>query len=78
MGLDKVKKTACGFCFVEYPSAGPARLPRGRWSPGGGAGPELGRRLGVLPVGRRRGGQERSGRGRTDMQALSHGKVTRG
>ncbi|XP_044885966.1 nuclear cap-binding protein subunit 2-like [Mauremys mutica] len=19
MGLDKVKKTACGFCFVEYP-----------------------------------------------------------
>lgn len=22
MGLDKVKKTACGFCFVEYPSAG--------------------------------------------------------
>lgn len=20
MGLDKVKKTACGFCFVEYPS----------------------------------------------------------
>ncbi|POI26798.1 hypothetical protein CIB84_009451 [Bambusicola thoracicus] len=25
MGLDKVKKTACGFCFVEYPSAG--RVP---------------------------------------------------
>lgn len=22
MGLDKVKKTACGFCFVEYPCAG--------------------------------------------------------
>lgn len=20
MGLDKMKKTACGFCFVEYPS----------------------------------------------------------
>ncbi|XP_050635178.1 nuclear cap-binding protein subunit 2 isoform X2 [Macaca thibetana thibetana] len=22
MGLDKMKKTACGFCFVEYPSCG--------------------------------------------------------
>lgn len=46
MGLDKVKKTACGFCFVEYPSAGPAPLPCGRPSRAEGAG-----RLG--------GGQER-------------------
>lgn len=37
MGLDKVKKTACGFCFVEYPSAGPATL-----EPGGGSGPRAG------------------------------------
>lgn len=44
MGLDKVKKTACGFCFVEYPSAGPALLPRGRRSRAGGAGPGQGER----------------------------------
>lgn len=52
MGLDKVKKTACGFCFVEYPSAGPATP-----EPGGGSGPRAGAGLLVPAAALGRGGQ---------------------
>lgn len=31
IGLDKIKKTACGFCFVEYPLKSVTQIKNSLW-----------------------------------------------